>query len=275
MTRSPFFSVVIPTLNEEVYLPRLLTDLVKQRERDFEVIVVDGGSTDATVGQTPKFKEKLPLRVISEKTGNVSRQRNTGARAARGTYLIFFDADVQIPPRYLEKVRQQIEKVGGDYFATWVRPDSHKIYDDVIASFLNYGMELSLLVEKPFVSGFQLVVTKASFTRVGGYREDVKHAEDYDLTLRLHQAGYQLKIFRQPRLTFSLRRYRTEGRLSVMRIHARAGLHIFTNGPITKDLFHYPMGGGWYKAFKKESLTDKGLRKANWYMKRLVKLFLE
>jgi len=54
----PFFSIVIPTLNEEKYLPNLLNDLTKQKEKDFEIIVVDGKSEDRTIDIAIKYKKK-------------------------------------------------------------------------------------------------------------------------------------------------------------------------------------------------------------------------
>lgn len=61
---APRFSVIIPTLNEEKFLPNLLTSLSEQTEESFEVIVVDGKSKDKTVAVAESFKKKLPLRVI-------------------------------------------------------------------------------------------------------------------------------------------------------------------------------------------------------------------
>ena len=56
LMKKPFFSIIIPTLNEEKYLPHLLADLAKQTFQDFEVIVIDGQSTDQTVPKTKLFK---------------------------------------------------------------------------------------------------------------------------------------------------------------------------------------------------------------------------
>ena len=76
-----FFSIVIPSLNEEKYLPKLLEDLAAQTYSDFEVIVVDGNSKDETVKRSLEFKKSLlSLEVISSKERNVSHQRNLGAK---------------------------------------------------------------------------------------------------------------------------------------------------------------------------------------------------
>ncbi|KKT87511.1 MAG: Cell wall biogenesis glycosyltransferase, partial [Candidatus Collierbacteria bacterium GW2011_GWD2_45_10] len=94
LTRKPFFSVIIPALNEEKYLPLLLADLAKQTTRDFEVIIIDGNSKDKTVAKAKLFKNKLPLlTILSSPVRNVSVQRNQGATKATGRYLLFNDAD--------------------------------------------------------------------------------------------------------------------------------------------------------------------------------------
>src|SRR5258705_12413818 len=105
MSKEPFFSVIIPALNEEKYLPLLLQDLADQSTQDFEVIVIDGRSTDKTVENTLKFKKKLPsLTILSSKIRNVSVQRNLAAQKSNGKYLLFNDADNRLPKDFLAVV---------------------------------------------------------------------------------------------------------------------------------------------------------------------------
>src|SRR6266480_923896 len=99
------FSIIIPTLNEEHYLPKLLTDLQKQTQQNFEVIVVDGKSEDNTKEQAISFAKKLPLKFIETPTRNVSHQRNLGAKHALGAYLFFLDADTRIDRDTIEKIQ--------------------------------------------------------------------------------------------------------------------------------------------------------------------------
>ena len=109
MAQEPFFSIIIPALNEEKYLPRLLADLSQQTIKDFEVIIVDGQSTDQTVSRCQTYKDKLPsLEILTSPVRNVSVQRNQGGFAASGQYLVFNDADNRLPEYFLEGLRYQL-----------------------------------------------------------------------------------------------------------------------------------------------------------------------
>src|SRR5258706_4031142 len=88
------FSVVIPALNEEKFLPKLLASLAAQTVKDFEVVVVDGSSKDKTVTVARSFAKKLPkLQVVVSKVASLPLQRNLGAKKTTGEWLIFIDAD--------------------------------------------------------------------------------------------------------------------------------------------------------------------------------------
>ena len=79
--QTPFFSIVIPALNEEHYLPRLLLDLSKQTFQDFEVILVDAKSDDDTIGMAKQFEKKFgTLTILNSDKRNVAHQRNLGSQ---------------------------------------------------------------------------------------------------------------------------------------------------------------------------------------------------
>jgi glycosyltransferase involved in cell wall biosynthesis len=275
MERDYIFTVVIPTLNEEDYLPRLLSDLVRQKEHAFEVVVVDGGSQDKTVAVAQEYAKRLPLRVIQTKRGNVCVQRNQGASIARGEYLVFFDADVQLPQRFLYELHRKIKETGSEFLTTYLRADSHNMYDKTIARFFNLNIEIAKLVDHPFVGGFNFIVKKSVFEKIGKFNPQIVHAEDFDLSLRVHKAGHELTILRKPRIIFSLRRFRHEGRLATIRKNATAAVYIFTKGPITREIFSYPMGGLWYKLKRKEQIKPQALALVEGYVKRFIKLLVE
>jgi len=97
-------SVIIPTFNEEKFLPFLLKSLKKQTFKDFEIIVADNNSVDATRSIAITAGAKVV------KGGMPGRGRNRGAKAASGDWLLFLDADVILPPEFLEKTVAEIKK---------------------------------------------------------------------------------------------------------------------------------------------------------------------
>ena len=80
----PRFSIIIPTLNEEKFLPKLLESLTTQTVKDFEVIVVDGQSKDKTVAVAKRFAGTLQLTVVTSEKPSVSYQRNYGSKVVTG-----------------------------------------------------------------------------------------------------------------------------------------------------------------------------------------------
>src|SRR3989344_8640720 len=119
---TPALSIIIPTLNEEKYLPTLLTDLSRQTYRDFEVIIVDGHSADRTVAKANLFAHRLPLfKIVDSPIRDVCRQRNLCAEEAQAETLLFLDADNRIAPHFLLGLKYRQEQSRTDFFTTWVK----------------------------------------------------------------------------------------------------------------------------------------------------------
>ena len=89
-------TIVIPTLNEELYLPLLLSDLEKQSNNDFAIIIVDAVSQDTTIKKCKDFSKTLNISIIEVEKQNVSFQKNTGAQKATSSHIIFLDADMRV-----------------------------------------------------------------------------------------------------------------------------------------------------------------------------------
>jgi glycosyltransferase involved in cell wall biosynthesis len=138
-----FFSIVIPTLNEEVYLPKLLQDLTHQTQKSFEVIVVDGKSEDNTKEIALSFAKKLPLRFFSTPTRNVSFQRNYGSQKAKGEYLLFLDADARCSGQLLNKFAKGIQKKGGKLFLPSLIADKNTPQNKVAFQLVNFIIDKS------------------------------------------------------------------------------------------------------------------------------------
>jgi glycosyltransferase involved in cell wall biosynthesis len=246
-----FFTIIIPALNEEKYLPKLLGDLANQDFRNFEVILVDGRSEDATVKNAEGFAGRLPkLTILVSDKRNVSYQRNLGASKANGSWLIFMDADNRLPSYFLQGIKYKADLFGPDGFTCFSKVDSKKAADKLIPAFHNLGLDIGMLIENPTAYGALIGIRKAVFNKLGGFSPNVKYAEDSDLIVRLHKKGYKFKVFHDPKYVYSLRRYRRSGTLKTLRKTVELHLKNFVKLPINQEK-EYPMGGVVAKRNKK------------------------
>ncbi len=101
----PKYSIVIPVYNVEKYIKRTLDSVFNQTEKDFEVIVVDDGSTDKSM---EFVKEYADIKIIKTKHVSVSEARNIGVKHAKGEYLIFLDSDDYWDKKVLEKISKSL-----------------------------------------------------------------------------------------------------------------------------------------------------------------------
>ncbi len=213
-------SVIIPTLNEEKFLPRLLAQFTPTVKKQFrvEVIVSDGGSTDKTLKITRQHRVKIVKKYDWEKQ-TIGSARNRGSWQARGEILVFLDADGYIKnvPYFFSRIKAEMRRQ--NLVATTVRievePSERRWYDNLWSGFYNV---LFFLENKISMGGMgrgncQIVKTNA-FRQVGGYNEKLAAGEDYDLYHRLMKIGdikflWDLVVYESPR------RFRKHGYLKV------------------------------------------------------------
>ncbi len=246
--KKAFFSIVIPTLNEEQFLPRLLTCLTKQTFKDFEVIVSDGKSHDRTKEKALEFRSQLTrFHFYTGTKASLSYQRNFGAKYATGIYLVFFDADAQIDSTFLDRMHGVITTTHHPFLTTYLIPDSINWFDRLIMWVANHIFQYGTMIGIPFAVGGNITIEHNTFIKVGGFDEHVVYAEDYMFSQKMKRMGVKPMILKHPKLIFSFRRYRREGRARVLFKFVWATLYLWIFGPITHDLFSYQMGGGQYK----------------------------
>lgn len=241
-------SIVIPALNEEKFLPNLLASLTQQTQRDFEVIVVDGSSKDNTAALARSFQNTLPqLQVLVSEKANLSLQRNMGAHAARGEWLVFVDADCIVLPYFIERLEEFVKEQKPSLFTSWFRPDSEVSGDAFFTLIANLFVEGSILFHRPIAPGPLTAVKHEVFDLAGGYDESLTFGEDYDFTQRvLAQGGLSLRILRETLYVLSLRRVRRDGKLKFMQLYAKASLRVLFTKKNLNDVPSYVMGGHVY-----------------------------
>lgn len=242
------FSVIVPTLNEEQFLPKLLESLVQQTKKNFEVIIVDGSSKDTTMVKAGLFVNTLPtMSFVNCEKVNPSLQRNLGAKRAKGEWLIFIDADVVLLPHFFDRICEYIRAKSPTFFTTWFRPDSEEAGDAAFTLLANLFVEAGILLNRQIAPGPMTAVTRVAFDMIGGYDTSLTFGEDYDLTRRLIARGFPFTILRETLYEFSLRRVRREGKLKLVTTYARASLQALLTRRTPKHVRNYIMGGQLYK----------------------------
>jgi len=260
-----YFSIIIPTLNEEKFLPRLLCDLAKQKENNFETIIVDGNSSDDTISATNRFKDKLPyLKVIESDKRNLCYQRNLGGIRAKGKYLIFLDADVQIYTNYLKHIRKTIEKSSACFLTSYQRVDGANTFDKFLIEVTNYVLELLILINKPMAPGYNFIIRKSDFLSVKGFDEKAKFGEDHELSIRIWKKGTELTMIRRHLLKWSFRRLRKDGRLPIITKYTLATVYVLLFGRIDHTFFNYPMGGLYFS-----NASDRSKQEVDKYISKI------
>jgi glycosyltransferase involved in cell wall biosynthesis len=168
--KTPFLSIIIPALNEEKFIPKLLTDIKKQKYKNFEVIVIDGDSDDKTRQVAESYAEYYTITVVNAKRRNLSFQRNLGGEIAKGEYLVFIDADSRIRPSFTYNLHNEIHKSKYLILLPTIVPDKGSQTDKVWFALINFLTEMSQSVGKPAPSIGCMVFQKGFFDFLGGYQ---------------------------------------------------------------------------------------------------------
>lgn len=246
-----FFTIIIPALNEEKYLPLLLSDLAAQTYQDFEVIVVNGNSEDDTVANALEFESKIKITILNTSTRNVSHQRNLGGKKAKSPWLVFMDADNRLPDYYLDGLRYQLAKnKDTDLFTTLIKTPSNETIDIAVQHIINLSLELYQKINKPQGFGAMIGCRKTLFNTIQ-FNETTTYLEDSTFIDDVVKLGHTYSIFRQPRYVYSLRRFKKEGTIEIIRKGASIQLD-FLQGKRNFTDNRYPMLGGTYYEDKPE-----------------------
>jgi glycosyltransferase involved in cell wall biosynthesis len=185
---SPQISVVMGAYNEEEQIARTLQSLLGQTICNFEIIVVDDGSTDGTTKMVRDFVDERVRLVTIDQNQGLPDALNRGIDVARGEYIARADADERSLPHRLQrqsdvlKKRQHIQAVG-----CWYRNigrNGEQIVDVEVPSDRSFSVT-DLLENGPGVAHGSMMIRKEALSAVDGYREAFQLAQDYDLWLRM------------------------------------------------------------------------------------------
>ncbi len=199
----PKYSVIVPVYNRRDEVRDLVDSLLKQTNKDFELLIVEDGSNEPCRDIVEEAIAKgLNARYFWKENEGRSIARNYGLERASGSYFVFFDSDCVIPPRYFEIVD---EALGRKYLDCYGGPDAaHDSFSDVQKA-INYSMTSFLTtggirggkvsMEKFTPRTFNMGYSRKVYETVGGFRE--MFSEDIDMSTRIRLAGFSIGLIRE------------------------------------------------------------------------------
>lgn len=228
-------SIIVPTYNEENFLPILLESVASQDYKDVEVIIADNNSTD----RTRQIATGFGARLVGG--GLPAKGRNMGAEAAKGEKFLFLDADVVLPnTNFLSKTIHEFDARALDIATCHLQPLSDKKIDKIFHSVYNaYVKNTSFF--SAHAPGFCIFVRRHIHRNIGGFNEQIKLAEDHDYSKRAGKIGH-FGFLESAKIPVSVRRFEKDGRLNIALKYLLCELHIHTLGGVTSDIFKYRFG---------------------------------
>ena len=194
----PKVSVVIPAYNAMTYLPETVESVLRQTFTDFEVLIIDDGSSDPVKQWTAQVVDPR-VKLISQENQGLSGARNTGIAHAQGEYIAFLDADDLWKPTKLEKQVHCLDNnqtVG--LVHTWMLlvNEQGKSTGNVMKSSL-VGNVWEQLVEKNTIACPSVIVRRCCFEQVGVFDQDLRSVEDWNMWIRI-ATRYQFALIEEP-----------------------------------------------------------------------------
>lgn len=235
-------SIIIPVFNRPRELKELLGSLACQTDKNFELIVVDDGSTDKSDLVVEQFKEKLSLRYFYKENSGPGQSRNYGCAQSNADFFVFFDSDCLIPADYFKSLRKEIAKVqafGG--------PDCAHHSFSAVQKAISYAMTSVFTtggirggkksVEKFHPRSFNMGFSREVYEKTGGF-SDLRFGEDIDLSIRIVKLGFTTKLIPE---CFVYHKRRTDFRKFFKQVFNSgiARINLYKRHPASLKLLHF------------------------------------
>ena len=224
-------SIIIPTYNEEKYLPKLLNCIKKQNYANYQIIVSDSNSKD----KTRQIAEKYGCIIVNG--GLPAVGRNNGAKIAKGVILLFLDADVQFCSNFISKSIREFEEKNLDVAGCYVLPLGNNIIDKIFFGIFNLWTFTTQFFY-PNASGGGIFCRKWLHKKVNGFDESIKLSEDMDYVKRCAKYG-KFRILKSASTFISMRRFEKEGRFKVGFKLLLSSIYRIFFGEIRSNIFKY------------------------------------
>jgi glycosyltransferase involved in cell wall biosynthesis len=198
------FSLIVPVFNRPDEIEELLESLSKQTDKDFEIIIVEDGSTLKSEDICNAYSDKLNIKYFFKKNEKPAIARNYGMARATGNYFIFFDSDCIIPSHYFETIRKELKE---NYVDAFGGPDRAHESFSILQKAISYSMTSFLTtggirgggekVDKFYPRSFNLGLSKKIYTEMGGFPVIKMHpGEDMVLAIEMIKRGYTTRLIK-------------------------------------------------------------------------------
>lgn len=228
-------SIIIPTYNEEEYLPKLLESIKLQNFEDCEIIVADAGSTD----KTRTIAESYGCKIVDG--GLPAVGRNNGAKVSEGEFLLFLDADSVLTDHYLQSALDEFIDNDLGIAITQMVPLSNRRIDHILHDFANFFMRKVESIKPHGAGCYGILTRKKLHEKVEGFDEELDFGEDTDYIERVAKVS-SFKVLREPRLLVSTRRLEKEGTKNLAYKYIKSTLYQFVGEKITAEQLDYEFG---------------------------------
>jgi glycosyltransferase involved in cell wall biosynthesis len=195
------YSFIIPVYNRPDEVDELLRSLAAQTTGDFEVIIVEDGSSVPCRDVCERYAGKMQLHYFMKENSGPSKSRNYGATLAQGDYLIILDSDVVLPSTYLEAVNHELELADADAFGGPDRANSsftdvQKAISYSMTSFFTTGgiRGGKKKLDNFYPRSYNMGIRRTVFEKLGGF-SDMRFGEDIDFSIRIFKGGYSCRLF--------------------------------------------------------------------------------
>jgi glycosyltransferase involved in cell wall biosynthesis len=196
------FSIIIPVYNRPDELKELLESLKNQTYKNFEVIVVEDGSSLKSDTIVEDYQKDLEIKYFFKSNSGPGQSRNYGSERASGEYHVFFDSDCIIPEQYFEVVNNRLEKERVDAYGgpDMAHPDFTPIQKSINYSMTSFfttgGIRGGMKDEKKFhPRSFNMGFTKEVFKKTKGFSK-MRFGEDVDMSLRIIKSGFSTTLIK-------------------------------------------------------------------------------
>ena len=211
--QTPKYSVIIPVFNRPEELDELLESLTRQTHTNFEVLIVEDGSSRRSEQVFEKYTGKLSILYFSKPNTGPGPSRNFGFERARGEYFVLFDSDCILPESYFESVEKHLTAHPMD---AWGGPDRGHEKFSSLQQAMAFTMSSTLTTGgirggKNQSANFQprsfnMGISRKVWEKTGGFRFD-RLAEDIELSIRIRQGGFKVGLIPE---AFVFHKRRTE-----------------------------------------------------------------